>query len=97
MCVRWRLTKVRPAAISFEVVEWSEQFKSVISVWLGAVRRSVQVQLCTSGCMSEKKMFGVISPPRDLLPSIVLLNPNLSLSFFSLPYVHPISSGSLWS
>ena len=67
MRVRWRLTKARHAAISLEVVEWSEQLRSVISVWLGAVRRSVQVLLCTSGCMSEK-MFGVISPPRDLLP-----------------------------
>ena len=47
------------------------QLRPVTSVWLGAVRRSVQVRLCTSGCKSEK-MFGVISPPRDLLPSIIL-------------------------
>ena len=59
MSVRWRFTKARQAANSFEVVEWSEQLRSVISVWLGAVRRSVQVRLCTSGCKSEK-MFGVI-------------------------------------
>ena len=57
---------------SFEVVEWSEQLRPVTSVWLGAVRRSVQVRLCTSGCKSEK-MFGVISPPRDLLPSIMAI------------------------
>ena len=41
------------------VVEWSEPLRSVISAWLGAVRRSVQVRLCTSGCKSEKK-FGII-------------------------------------
>ena len=71
MRVRWRLTKARHAAISNEVVEWSEQLRPVTSVWLGAVRRSVQVRLCISGCKSEK-MFGVISPPRDLLPSIII-------------------------
>ena len=59
MRVRWRLAKARHAAISFEVVEWSEQLRPVTSVWLGAVRRSVQVRLCTSGCISEK-MFGII-------------------------------------
>ena len=59
MRVRWRLTKAHYAAISFEVVEWSEQLRSVISAWLGAVRRSVQVWLCTSRCKSEK-MFGII-------------------------------------
>ena len=59
MRVGWRLTKARHAAIPFEVVEWSEQLRPVSSVWLGAVRRSVQVRLCTSRCMSEK-MFGVI-------------------------------------
>ena len=50
MRVRWRLTKARYVAISFEVVEWSEQLRSVNSAWLGAVRRSVEVRLCTSGC-----------------------------------------------
>ena len=54
------------------VVEWSEQLRPVTSVWLGAVRRSVPVLLCTSGCKSEK-LFGVISPPRDLLPSIIMI------------------------
>ena len=68
MRVRWRLTKARHAAISFEVIEWSEQLRSVTSIWLGAVRRSVQVRLCTSGCKSEK-LFGIISPPRDLFSS----------------------------
>ena len=57
MRVRWRLTKARHAAISFEVVEWSEQLRPVTSLWLGAVRRSVQVRLCTSGCKSEKKVW----------------------------------------
>ena len=42
------------------------------TVWLGAVRRSVQVRLYTSGCESEE-MFVVISPPRDLLPSIIII------------------------
>ena len=59
MRVRWRLTKARHAAISFGVVEWSEQLRSVTSVGLGAVRCSVQVHLCTSGCKSEK-IFGII-------------------------------------
>ena len=36
MRVRWRLTKARHVAISFEVIEWSEQLRSVTSVWLGA-------------------------------------------------------------
>ena len=58
MRVRWRLTKARHTAISFEVVEWSEQLRSVTSAWLGAVRRSVQIRLCTSEYKSEK-IFGV--------------------------------------
>ena len=29
-------TKARHETFSFEVVEWSEQLRSVISVWLGA-------------------------------------------------------------
>ena len=69
MRVRWRLTKAHHTAISFEVVEWSELLRPVTSVWLGAVHRSVQVRLCTSGCISEK-MFRIMSPPRDLLPLI---------------------------
>ena len=83
MRIRWRLTKGRHAAISFEVVEWFEQLRSVTSAWLGAVRRSVQVRLCTSGCKSEK-MFGIISPPRDLLLSIVLIKSRPSLAVFLL-------------
>ena len=59
MRVSWMRTKARHETISFEVVEWSEQLRSVISAWLGAVRRGVQVRLCTSGCKSEK-MFGII-------------------------------------
>ena len=39
------------------MVEWSEQLRSVISAWLGAVRGSVQVRLYTSGCMSEKNVW----------------------------------------
>ena len=34
--VRWMHTKARHETISFEVVEWSEQLRSVISVWLAA-------------------------------------------------------------
>ena len=83
MLVTWRLTKARHAAIPLEVVELSEQLRSVISAWLGAVRRSVQVRLCTSGCKSEK-MFGIISPPRDMLPSIVLIKSRPSLAVFFL-------------
>ena len=54
------------------MVEWSQQLRSVTSAWLGAVGRSVQNRLCTSGCKSEK-IFGVISPPRDLLLSNELI------------------------
>ena len=31
------------------MVEWSEQLRSVTSVWLGAVRRRVQIRLCPGG------------------------------------------------
>ena len=48
-----------PRGYFFEVVEWSQQLRSVTSAWLGTVRRSVQVRVCTSGCKSEKK-FGII-------------------------------------
>ena len=41
----------------FEVVEWSVQLRLVTSAWLGSVRRSVQVRLCTSGCMSDKNVL----------------------------------------
>ena len=71
------------AAISFEVVEWSEQLRSVTSAWLGAVRRSVQIRPCTSGCKSEK-MFGIVSAPRDLLLSIVQIKSRPSLAVFLL-------------
>ena len=75
-------------AISFEVVEWSEQLRSVTPVWLGAARLSVQVRLCTSGCKNEK-MFGNISPPRDLLPSIVLIKSRpFSLAVVLLSSLH---------
>ena len=83
MRVRWMRTKARHETISFEVVERSEQLRPVTSVWLGAVRRSVQVRLCTGGSKSEK-MFGVISPPRDSLPSIVLIKSQPSLTVFLL-------------
>ena len=43
--VRWTRTKARQVAISFEVVEWSEQLRLVTSAWLGAVRRSVRTPL----------------------------------------------------
>ena len=56
----------------FEVVEWSEQLRSVTSAWLGTVSCSVQTQLCTSGCKSE--IAGIISPPRGLLLSELLVH-----------------------
>ena len=34
--------------------------------------------------MSEKKMFGVISPPRDLLPSIIII---INITFLCLWFV----------
>ena len=90
MRVRWTFTKARHAAISFEVVEWSEQLRSVTSAWLGAVRRSVRIRLCTSGCKSEK-MFGNMSPPRDLL---LLLN-NYSAVHQATKYSELVISGQL--
>ena len=83
MHVRWRLTKARHVAISFEVVEWCEQLRPVTSAWLGAARNSVQVRLSTSWCKSEK-MFGISSPPRDLLLSIALIKSRPSLAVFLL-------------
>ena len=77
-------TKARHVAISFEVVEWSEQLRSVTSAWLGAVVVAFKSESAPAGVRVRKK-FGVISPPRDLLPSIVLiLSPTFShcLSFF---------------
>ena len=77
----------------FEVVEWSEQLRSVISVWLGAVGRSVQVRLCTSGCMSEK-MFGVIIIIIIIIITIIIIEGNKSgggdktPNIFSL--IHPL-------
>ena len=72
MRVRWRLTKARHVAISLEVVEWSEQLRSVTSVWLGAARRSVSSPTLHQR-VYEREMFGVISPPRDLLPLIIVI------------------------
>ena len=47
------------ASLFFKLVEWSEQLRPVTSVRLGAVRRSVQIRLCTermsSGC--KKKLL----------------------------------------
>ena len=44
------------------------------SVRLGAVRRRVQIWLCTEQRVYEReKMFGVISPPRDLLPLRIII------------------------
>ena len=62
-------TKARQAAISLEVVVWSEQFRSVTSAWLGAVRRSARVRLCASGCKSESDLFGKL--PRLLCLGIL--------------------------
>ena len=80
MRVRWRLTKACHAAISFEVVEWSEQLRPVTSIWLGAVRRSVPVRLCTSGCMSKINVWC----NNNLLSSIVLIKSRPSLAVFLL-------------
>ena len=49
MRVRWILTKARHAAISFEVVEWSEQLRSVTSVWLGAAAAAFKSDSAPAG------------------------------------------------
>ena len=43
------------------MVEWSEQLRLVTSVWLGTVRRRVQIRPCTSGCR-VRRMFGIYLP-----------------------------------
>ena len=68
-------------AISFEVVQWSEQSRSVTSAWLGTVRHSVQIRLCTRGFKSEK-MFGIIIIV--LVIVMIIITPNI----FSL--LHPL-------
>ena len=59
------------------------------SVWLGAVRRSVQVRLCTSGCKSEK-MFGVIIIIIKTIIKILHLQPGLLSNgdIFNRPSFH---------
>ena len=57
MLVRWRLTKARQAATSFEVVEWSEQLRSVTSVWLGAAAAAFKSDSAPAGVWT-RKMFG---------------------------------------
>ena len=77
-----------------EVVEWSEPLRSVISAWLGAVRRRFQIRLWTGGC--SEKMFGVISPPRDLLLSITYIL--ILILTFSGPFIgeiHKLSARKL--
>ena len=59
--------------IIIEVVEWSEHLRSVTSVWLGPARRSVSNPTLHQRVYEREKVFGVISPPRDLLPSIIII------------------------
>ena len=55
MRVRWRLTKARHAAISFEVVEWSELLRSVTSVWLGAAAAAFKSDSAPAGVSEREK------------------------------------------
>ena len=48
-----------PRAISFEVVEWSEQLRSVTSAWLGAVVVAFKSESAPAGVRVRKK-FGII-------------------------------------
>ena len=45
----------RHEASFFELVEWSEQLRPVTSVRLGAVRRRVQIRLCTEHATGVRK------------------------------------------
>ena len=56
-----------PHSHFLEVVAWSEQLRSVTSVWQYAVRCWVQIRLCTSGCKSENKVWCV--PCNDVVYS----------------------------
>ena len=42
-------TKARHKTISFEVVEWSEQLRSVTSVWLGAAAVGIESHSALAG------------------------------------------------
>ena len=80
-------------------VRWSEQLRPVTvtsCISLGTVHRRVRIQLSTSSSKSESK-FGVCLPWMICFFQLFWSNPDLfSLSFSSLPWVFPISSGSLW-
>ena len=59
-------------SMRLEVVEWSEQLRSVTSVSLGAAAAAFKSDSAPAG-VRARKMFGNISPPRDLLPSIIII------------------------
>ena len=52
-----RNAKARHEASFFKVVEWSEPLRPVTSVRLGAVRRRVQIRLCTEQQVKEKLVW----------------------------------------
>ena len=52
-------TKAGHETISFEVVEWSEQLRSVISVCLGAAAVGFESDSAPAGVLA-RKMFGII-------------------------------------
>ena len=55
------------------MVEWSEQLRSVTSVWLGTIHHRVQIRLFTSGCKSETK-FGIIIMRMSIKIIIIVIN-----------------------
>ena len=60
MRVRWRLTKACHTPLLFEVVEWSDQLRSVTSIWLGAAAAAFKSDSPPAGVWARKKMFGII-------------------------------------
>ena len=61
-----RSTIARHEASFLKMVEGSEQLRSVTSVRLGAVRRRVQIRLCTGQRVREKKTCFDLFPLFDL-------------------------------
>ena len=87
----------RHEASFLKLVKESEQLRSVTSVRLGAVRRRVQIRLCTEQRVREKKTYLDLFPRLD--PCLILsvhmkFRPPRSVFNSLLPFF-PFFSGSL--
>ena len=73
-------TKARHETISFEVVEWSEQLRSVTSVWLGAAAVGSNPTLHQR--VKSENDFWYISPRVICFLHVVLIKSRPSLAVF---------------